>query len=160
MRPMTDIEFAVRGLPIAQGTARAFVAGGRARIATDSNRTNSPIGAWRTAIAAAAAEAMGDEPCIDSPVDVTVRFVFPRPGGHYLPANRSRLDRELRVDAPTYVSAKPDIDKLTRALLDAITHVVLTDDSRVAGLRARKTYTDESSPPGCYVRVSPLPATR
>lgn len=157
---MTDIEFAVRGLPIPQGTARAFVAGGKARIATDANRSNSPIGAWRGAIASAASEAMGDDLALAGPVTVTVYFVFPRPASHSLPANRSRLAPELRLDAPRFVSGKPDIDKLVRALLDGITNVVVRDDSQVAGLMTWKVYEDNERRPGCHVRIAPLRVTR
>lgn len=157
---MTDIEFAVRGLPIAQGTARAFVAGGKARIATDSNRANSPIGAWRGAIASAASDAMGQTPALVDPVTVTAWFVFPRPGAHYLPANARRPVAELRLDAPKFVARKPDIDKLVRALLDGITNVVVRDDSLVAGLRTWKVYEDDERRPGCQVRIAPLRTTR
>lgn len=156
---MRVIDFTVRGLPIAQGTARAFVAGGKARIATDSNRSNSPIGAWRGAIASAASDAMGDDPAIDGAVMVVVHFTFPRPASHYLPVTRTRTVRELRLDAPRYVTAKPDVDKLMRALLDAITNVVVTDDSRVVGIRAWKEYEDESRRPGCSVQISTLATT-
>jgi Holliday junction resolvase RusA-like endonuclease len=157
---VTSIEFAVRGLPIAQGTARAFVAGGRARIATDANRSNSPIGAWRGAIASACSDAMGSSPALTGPVVVSAWFVFPRPGAHFLPANRSRLAPELRLDAPRYVERKPDLDKLSRALLDGITNVAIRDDAQVARLNARKVYEDDELRPGCTVRIAPIEQTR
>ena len=157
---MTTLEFAVRGLPVAQGTARAFVAGGKARIATDSNRTNSPIGAWRGSIAAAASEAMGQTPAWIGPVMVTAWFVFPRPASHYLPANRKRPEPLLRLDAPRFVVVKPDLDKLQRALLDGITNVVVRDDSQVAGIQAWKVYEDDDRRPGVQVRIAEGMATR
>jgi crossover junction endodeoxyribonuclease RusA len=157
---MTELTFVVRGLPVAQGTARAFVAGGKARIATDSNRTNSPIGAWRASIATEARMAMGRQVAFDGPVTVTAHFVFPRPRSHYLPANARRPRPELRLDAPKFVTAKPDVDKLARALLDAITNVVIADDSRVAGITAWKQYEDEERRPGVVVRIAPLRRTR
>lgn len=163
---MNEISFAVRGLPVAQGTARAFVAGGKARIATDANRSNSPIGAWRAAIASAAAAAMGasdemmGEPAWKTPVTVTVWFVFPRPLSHYLPAGARRPEPELRLDAPRFHTSKPDIDKLERALLDGITNVVVRDDSQVAGVRKWKVYEDEERRPGCQVVISKLRTTR
>lgn len=157
---MTELTFVVRGLPVAQGTARAFVAGGKARIATDSNRTNSPIGAWRASIATEARMAMGRQVAFDGPVVVTAYFVFPRPKSHYLPANRSRPVAELRLDAPRFHTAKPDLDKLERALLDAITNVVIGDDATVAGLVGWKEYEDEERRPGVVVRIAPLRRTR
>jgi crossover junction endodeoxyribonuclease RusA len=158
---MTEISFAVRGLPIAQGTARAFVAGGKARIATDATRTNSPIGAWRAAIATEAGRAMGEAPAWTGPVKVTVWFVFPRPKSHYR-MSRDVVPRvpEVRADAPEFVAKKPDIDKLTRALLDGITNVVVRDDSQIAELRARKVFEDLELRPGCRVLISTLKETR
>lgn len=154
------IAFTVRGLPVAQGTARAFVAGGSARIATDSNRLNSPIGAWRAAIASACAEAMGSAPALEGPVRVRVSFVFPRPGSHYLPVNGSRSTPELKLTAPRWVSRKPDVDKLTRALLDGITNIAIRDDGQVARLVAQKFYEDGDLRPGCEVTVERLEETR
>ena len=156
----SELEFSVRGLPVAQGTARAFVAGGKARIATDSNRSNSPIGAWRGAIARAASDAMGQAPAWTGPVMVIAHFVFPRPASHYLPANRKRPAPELRLDAPRFVVVKPDLDKLCRALLDGITNVVVRDDSQVAGIRAWKVYEDDERRPGVQVQLARAKETR
>ena len=147
---MTRLEFIVRGLPVAQGSARAFIAGKRAYIATEANNPRSPLGAWRTAIATEARAAMGDEPLFDGPVSVDVFFGMPRPKSHYLPANNRRIAVELRPDAPLAHSGTPDLDKLSRAMLDALTNVVWRDDGQVAELRARKGYMDR---PGASVRV-------
>lgn len=150
---MTAVAFTVRGIPVPQGTARAFVAGGRARLATDANRPNSPIGAWRVAIATAARAAMGSGPLLEGPVSVSVDFVMPRPKGHY---GRSGL----KLTAPRWHAGRPDADKLLRAFLDAITGVVIRDDSQVASVIARKPYEDDALRPGCVVRISPLEVTR
>lgn len=136
----------VRGLPVAQGSARAFIANGRAFVATEGNRTRSPLGAWRGAIAAEAREAMGDEPAMDGPVSVRIVFRMPRPKSHYLKAG-------LRPSAPSWHSSKPDIDKLTRAVLDAITVVAIRDDSQVVRLIVSKTY-ESPSPVGALVEIS------
>jgi len=157
---MNELEFSVRGLPIAQGSARAFVAKGRAIITTDANRTNTPLGAWRTSIAAAASEAMHQAPALTGPVMVIAHFVFPRPKGHYWPISRRRQMPELRLDAPRFMVGKPDLDKLERALLDGITNVVVRDDSQVAGLQAWKVYEDDKRRPGVQVRITEGKATR
>lgn len=134
---MTDpVVFVVRGVPAAQGSSRAFVGKGkngkpRAFVATEAH-TNSPLGSWRTSIAQEAREAMGTRPLLEGALKVWLTFVFPRPAGHYLPANSRRPVRELRADAPTYKANKPDLDKLLRAALDAMTGVVWRDDSQVA----------------------------
>jgi Holliday junction resolvase RusA-like endonuclease len=142
---MTEpIRFTVRGLPVPQGTARAFMAGGRARIATDSNRANSPIGAWRAAIRNEAQIAMGERPLIGDAVALSVSFTLPRPQGHF-------GVRGLKPSAPLWVTKKPDIDKLLRALLDGMTNVVFRDDSLVCDVRMTKVYGDA---PGVSVEVT------
>lgn len=153
---MTAIAFDVRGLPVAQGTARAFVAGGKARIATDSNRPSSPIGAWRVAIADEARDAITGRPPIAGPVRVELVFRLPRPRSHFLPANGSRPVPVLRIAAPVFVTSKPDADKLARAALDALTGVVFGDDAQVGQLRVTKRYVEAQEGPGVHVAVSPL----
>lgn len=145
-----ELTFTVRGLPVAQGSARAFVVGNRAIIATQANNPRSPLGAWRTAIATEARAAMGFEPLFDGPVYVDVFFGMPRPRSHYLPANSRRPIPLLRSEAPLAHSGKPDLDKLSRAMFDALTNVVWRDDGQVAELRARKGYMDR---PGATVRI-------
>lgn len=147
------LQFEVRGLPIAQGTARAFVAGGRARIATDANNPKTPLGSWRASISRAADDALGQDPPWRGPVSVWVVFTFPRPAAHYLPANLSRPEPVLREGAPSWVAGKPDIDKLLRALLDGLTNVAIADDKQVVEAQAWKRYGEV---PGCNVTVTSL----
>jgi Holliday junction resolvase RusA-like endonuclease len=127
---MRKIVFTVPGVPAPQGSKRAFVVGGRAVMA-EANQATKP---WRAAVAAAAVEAMPDGP-VASPVDMELVFLFPRPKGHY-------GSRGLRPSAPVYKTTKPDVDKLTRAVLDAITGIVIRDDAQVVQLRAIKTFGD------------------
>jgi Holliday junction resolvase RusA-like endonuclease len=144
------VSFVVRGLPVAQGNARAFIAKGkggapdRAIYATSAAKgfggKTSPLQSWRNSLAAGARETMGTRSLLDGPLCVRVVFVFPRPASHYLPANSKRPVRHLRGDAPVYHASKPDVDKLQRALLDALKLVVWHDDSQVADVRARKVY--------------------
>ena len=154
------VEFEVRGLPVPQGSARAFVANGRAIVATDANRTRSPLGAWRTAIAGSAADAMEGAPW-PGPVSVSLSFrPASRPAAHYLPANRTRLVRELRLDAPFHHAGKPDADKLARSALDALTGVVFEDDRQVASLSVLKRWPAEGEGPGVTIRIARLGVTR
>jgi crossover junction endodeoxyribonuclease RusA len=140
------IRFDVRGLPQAQGSARAFIAGGRAMIATEANRPRSPLGAWRTAIATEARAAMSDRGVLEEPLALSVTFRMPRPKSH-------RGAKGLKPSAPSHVATKPDIDKLLRAVLDALTGVVFRDDAQVAVLGASKQYDDGVI--GCSIRVEP-----
>jgi crossover junction endodeoxyribonuclease RusA len=49
---------------------------------------------------------------------------------------------------------RPDIDKLTRAILDAITGICLVDDSQVVGLKASKRIALPGEYPGCHITIT------
>lgn len=144
------VAFVVRGLPAAQGSARAFIANGRAIVATEANRASSPLGAWRTAIATEARGAMGNRPIITGPVSVSVSFRLPRPKSHF------RRDGTLRDDAPHWCPKRPDGDKLTRAAWDALTGVVFADDDQVVDWGGSKRYADETGWTGVSMIVQEL----
>lgn len=127
------ISFAVPGTPAPQGSKRAFVVAGRAVMA-EANQATKP---WRASVAAAAAEAMPGGPRSD-PAIVELQFAFARPRGHF-------GKRGLRPSAPTYKATKPDVDKLARAVLDAITGVVIRDDAQVVQLTASKLFADDGA---------------
>ena len=90
------------------------------------------------------------------PVDVRATFVFPRPKSHYLPANGKRRDPVLRDDAPLWHVSPPDVDKLARSCLDALTGVLWTDDAQVADIHARKVYCGDGTTVGAVVEVRSL----
>lgn len=154
---MTYLEILVRGLPVPQGTARAFMAGGRAIVTTEANRTSSPLGAWRASIATEARAAIGEHPLMAGPVRVSIVFLMPRPRGHYLPANGKRPEPVLRLDAPQWHIGTPDSDKLGRSALDALTSVVFGDDAQVADLRVKKVYAGDWT--GARIFVDALEVT-
>lgn len=154
---MTAVEFEVRGTPVPQGSGRTFVVAGRAVRAT----TTAPLLAWRGAIASEARAAMAGAPLMEGPVELEVEFrPAVRPASHWLPANARRLLRALRLEAPLWHAQAPDVDKLCRACLDALSGVVYADDRQVARLTASKRWPADGEAPGCRVRVSSLGATR
>lgn len=53
------------------------------------------------------------------------------------------------------VAKKPDVDKLQRAVLDALTGIVWQDDAQVYSCHGVKYYEDLSSPMGCEIRIYP-----
>lgn len=147
---MTDhLDFRVRGTPVPQGSVRAYVRDDRAVV----NSVTPRLADWRHAIAAEAAEAMGDDPPWTGPIGLRLGFILARPASHFLPANSRRPEPVLRVDAPEYVDRAPDLDKLERAALDALTGVLYLDDRQVARLSADKSWGDI---PGVDVRARRL----
>lgn len=130
-----SITFHVPGVPIPQGSKVANRFGGGVR---DANAAK--LKPWRATVTAAALEARGDMPTMLGPVALDVEFSFPRPKSHY---RTGRNADQLRDDAPWLHTTKPDIDKLMRALCDAITDArIWRDDSQVALLtRVVKRYS-------------------
>ena len=52
-------------------------------------------------------------------------------------------------------AVRPDIDKLARAVLDALTHAgTITDDARVTLLTSQKTWTAPGEPPGATITIT------
>jgi Holliday junction resolvase RusA-like endonuclease len=150
---MTDLTFTVHGVPVPQGSHKAFVVNGRAVITQDNKRTKP----WRAEVAAAALDAIANDDQTfpyTCPVAVEVAFLMPRPGYHFRTGKHAH---ELKPGAPAWHDKKPDCDKLERSLLDALTAAgVFRDDAQVADLHAVKVYAD--GPPGARVTVTPLTA--
>lgn len=132
------LELWVSGIPQPQGSKRLF--GGR--LVEGNDRTLRP---WRATIAGEARYAFAGEPTTDA-VFVTLGFMFARPKSHY---GSGRNAHEIKRSAPAYKATRPDLDKLVRAVLDALTGIVFVEDSQVAGLSAWKDW----GPPGVAIRV-------
>lgn len=127
------VRFSARGAPVAQGSVKAFVRGGRAVVVA---KGTGPLADWRHAIATEARSAMEGLPAFAGPVRVIATFTLSRPRSHF------RTDgRTLAKSAARY--PRLDVDKLSRALLDALTGVAFDDDSQVAALWADKQWDDE-----------------
>jgi Holliday junction resolvase RusA-like endonuclease len=121
----------VLGIPAPKGSGRAMLIAGRARfIASSSGANATNQTAWCRAIERSA----GGCVLIDGPVRVSIAFRVRRPIGHY--TNRG----ELREKAPPYPAVSPDLDKLVRCTLDALTGLAFDDDARVVALTVTKQY--------------------
>lgn len=123
----------VPGHPAPQGSKRHV---GNGRMIESSKR----CGPWRDTIALYARQSGGILPV--GPVAVELAFVMPRP-------------KQTPKRTPPAVK-RPDIDKLTRAVLDAITGIWIADDSHVTSLHATKRLADPGEQPGCGVTVRPI----
>jgi Holliday junction resolvase RusA-like endonuclease len=89
----------------------------------------------------------------DAAVAVHLEFRIARPKSHYRTGRNTHL---LRDGAPPRPTGKPDIDKLSRAVLDAITSAgVWHDDAQVVQLQAAKVYIGRDHTPGCHITISP-----
>lgn len=76
---------------------------------------------------------------IEGGVIVLCEFFFKRPKSHLTSKG------ELRKGAPQEHTQKPDVDKLLRCVLDALTGVAYKDDSQVWEARGIKQFFDEDA---------------
>lgn len=131
----TRIEFFVPGRPAPQGSKRHVGRG----ILIESSKE---VGPWRERVAIAAHTAMlhADTPIIAGAVSVCLNFVLPRP--------KSAPKRST----PPAIK-RPDLDKLERAILDAITGTIIADDSQVISLTGYKRLAEIDETPGVEIRV-------
>jgi Holliday junction resolvase RusA-like endonuclease len=139
----------VIGTPIPQGSKVANSFGHGVR---DANVKK--LKPWRAEVAGCIADTMTTTgwTTLDEPVEVTITFFHPRLASHY---GTGRNAGVLKATAPQWKSTAPDIDKLARAVLDALTASrAIRDDARVVRLVAEDRYADAAT--GARITVRPI----
>ena len=126
-----QVSFHVRGLPVPQGSMRAFLIKGKPVITANSKG----LAVWRQAVNHEAQQVASG--LMTGPIAVELTFLMPKP---------KSAPKRKRI----YATKRPDLDKLVRSVLDAITHVLIADDSQVVELHAHKDY----GPPGVHITVT------
>lgn len=128
--PAGVVLFDVIGTPKPQGSMKAFMAGGHAR---QKPSGGLEFAAWRNAVSEAArhqAEIVGK---LDGPLRLNVLFRFD------MPKSRPKAARELGRAPKT---TAPDLDKLVRAIGDALTAAgLIRDDALFVAITAEKIET-------------------
>lgn len=133
------VSFFVPAEPQAKGSMRAFVPKGWNRPVVTS--TNKHLKSYESLVRMEANK-IWNAPVLDrnTPVNVWLVFCFIKP----------RSTPKKVVEKLT----KPDLDKLIRPILDAMTGIVWVDDSQVVRIVASKIFTER---PGTAVRISTEP---
>jgi Holliday junction resolvase RusA-like endonuclease len=138
------IEFVIFGEAQPQGSMQPFTPKGWTRpILTSSN---PKLKSWRQLVAERANLALSKVPATErvlltAGVRLSIAFYLPRP--HSLPKKR------------TAHITKPDLDKLIRAVCDALSQVLFEDDRQVCELVATKQYAAFAQAPYVRIRVEP-----
>jgi Holliday junction resolvase RusA-like endonuclease len=125
------------GIPQTKGSTRLVPTRRGVRVTADNPR----LRAWSTAVGRTALDARarsGLSVPLSVAATVDLVFLLPRP------------QRTKRIDP----DCRPDLDKLVRAVLDALTGVVWIDDGQVVALSARKTYARADEAPGVEFAVA------
>lgn len=128
------LTFFVPGKPAPQGSKR--------HVGNGILLESSPhVGPWRERVAIAAHNAMNGRPIYSGQVEVWLDFILPRPKS----TPKARTPPAIK---------RPDIDKLARAILDAITGTILADDAQVTYLSATKRLAEIDETPGVRIEVN------
>ena len=131
---MAEVSLSVTGNPASQGS-HAIMNGRIVQVNSSKHK------AWRKAIVQEAIATLPDDwQPIDEPCELIVNFYMPKPAS-------------VKRSLPT---VSPDLDKLIRAVGDSLTDSgVVTDDSRIVRISARKLYA-EGIAPGATIQVKTL----
>lgn len=110
-----DLSFTVYGHPQPQGSAKAFIPKNwKSAVITTDNKALKP---WRQDVAGTAFNLLGSATPTKDAVEIQMVFYFERP--------KSTSKKIL------HKTTKPDVDKLCRAVADALTGIAFQDDSQV-----------------------------
>ena len=122
------VRFTVPGQPVTQGSMAAVkTKGGKVKVIHSKKGKCQSVAQWRRVAKQAAHLAMRGRALMDGAVEVYAVFYVERP-----------VSRE----GEPFPIWRLDLDKLERALGDALTGIVVTDDVRIVFWSARKSYAD------------------
>lgn len=125
----------IEGTPVPQGSKRGYARNGFVSVVEDNKKTNP----WRADIHAGLRDQLDGEIVFPAgPVQLELDFVMPR------------RKTEPKRQTPPHIR-KPDIDKLVRAVLDAVKGLLYSDDSQVVGVRTSKRTAEIGEQPGLHL---------
>ncbi len=148
---MNECSFLVLGTPLPQGSKIARVVAGRAMMFDSANKATKTRGknalkSWKEKVTEHASIAFHGAPW-HGPIELECIFFFARSKSHYTSKGA------LRKGAP--MIPRGDLDKLVRAIGDALSKVVYRDDVQIVGFgKTTKRFCKERfSVGGVDVRV-------
>lgn len=133
------LKIRVYGVPAPQGSKKGFVVNGRVNMVEQSHKKLKP---WREEVSDCAAKVVDGRDPLDGPLFVNIAFFMKRPA------------KPKFMDFP---AVYPDVDKLTRGVLDALKMGgAIADDSRVVACIATKAFADTPDDQGCEITIGPM----
>jgi len=142
MSPHPGVYAWVPGKPVPWARPRCVVRGKFPSFFEDKSVT-----AYRRAIADTLAVAMSDHPMMTGPLSASMTFTFEHPAAQW--RKRTPLRRAWRPK-------RPDIDNLSKCVLDAAEGVVFEDDGAIVELNVRKMSCAQGDEPGLVVSFRTL----
>lgn len=134
----------IEGIPRPQGSKQTFRRGNRIVLVESSKH----LPEWRRRLVSVLQEHTGDY-TPPKPAHVTLTFLMPRPKAHY--DTKGHVKERFKHAAHT---PRPDLDKLTRAVFDALTIAgIVEDDSHITSAVIAKRYADSPENTGVCITV-------
>lgn len=127
------LDFIVLGVPVPQGSMTARINHNTTPPTAYLHSSNDKVlKEWRRTIKRGAENYLQENPAplISSACKAVVLFEFERPAS--------------RKGGWVWVDTYPDLDKLLRAVFDALTGTLIKDDKLIVDVRAQKRYSDRS----------------
>jgi len=140
--------FFAPGKPAPQGSKKVHrYVKGRAVLGESS----AYVAPWRAVVATCAHKLQPEQWHAKLPVSLSLTFVFARPKAHF------RANGSLKDNAPLHcVTRIGDLDKLCRAVCDALTGIAYDDDSQVFSINAERRYATASETPGALITITTI----
>lgn len=132
------LTFRIYGKPLAQGRPRAFRVGKFIRM-YDPTESKS----WKAQIAEQATSQLNSEPMLAGPIMLQLKFFMPRP-------------KSLPKKKFTYHTKRPDLSNLEKAVEDALTNVIIHDDSQIFTKHSSKMYATTEEKPGVEIQIDQI----
>lgn len=117
------IHFSIPGEPVAKGRAKVTTIGGHARMYTPTKTLN-----YESKVALFASEAMEGRALLSGPLTLSVKAVF------QIPKSWTKKRFLANQALPEFVTKRPDLDNVIKALCDGMNGVVFGDDAQIANL--------------------------
>jgi len=137
----------IYGHPKPQPRPRAFARGGRAGIYNPNNADE-----WKAQVAHGLVRYANRD--LRNPFFLRLDFYMPRPKSHY---RTGKYEGILKETAPFQHISTPDIDNLTKAVMDAITvRNIWKDDSQVMSVHACKSWSESPDMAGVDITIKGL----
>ena len=143
---LQTVTFSVLGRPAPQGSKRLL--NRRTGALGESSKRVEP---WRADVRAIAMLHRERLDIYTRPILLDCTFKFKRPGNHY---GRRGGYRILKPMAPMFcTTAVGDVDKLLRAIGDALTGVLYADDAQIVDIRGKREYAEDDEPEKAIITV-------
>jgi crossover junction endodeoxyribonuclease RusA len=133
------LTFRVYGVPAPQGSKKGFVVNGRVNMVEQSHKKLKP---WREEVSDMAAKEVDGRDPLDGPLFANITFFMKRPG---------------KPKFEDFPAVYPDVDKLTRGVLDSLKMGgAIKDDSRIVACMATKVFAASPEEQGALITVGPM----